>query len=412
MTTLLGVDIVGRRVLVAGGGPVAAAKARALAEDGAAVEIVAPAVCEDLASLVTAGAVRWSRREVRIDDVNEAWLVIAATGDTQVDRQLCERATAARIFSVCAGASQHGTARNPAVTDHAGLRVGVVSEDTPDPARVVRVRNALADHLRTAPLDLRAARRIPGRFGRVLLVGGGPGAEDLITIRGRQALSEADVIVTDRLGPRTLLQSLPADVEVIDVGKTPGHHHWTQDRINALLVEQAERGRVVVRLKGGDPYVFGRGGEEERYCREHGMPVEVIPGVSSVIAAPAAAGVPLTHRGTIAAVHVVHGHGPLAASAVLAVVRREATLVILMGVSKLAEHVRTLLDAHAEPTLPTALIEDATLPTQRVTRAPLDRLIETAERAGVRAPAVIVIGDVTAPELLSAVAVRGAEGAA
>jgi uroporphyrin-III C-methyltransferase/precorrin-2 dehydrogenase/sirohydrochlorin ferrochelatase len=233
----------------------------------------------------------------------------------------------------------------------------------------------------------------------VALVGGGPGALDLMTLRGRELLSRADVVVTDRLGPVDALAGLPADVEVIDVGKTPGHHQWTQSAINDVLVEQARRGRLVVRLKGGDPYLFGRGGEELAHCRAHGIPVEVVPGVSSALSAPAAAGIPLTHRGTVAATHIAHGHGPLADPAVACVVDGSATLVLLMAVSTLADHVEALLAAGADPSTPVAVVEDGTLPTQRVTRASLCDVVTTAERVGVRAPAVVVIGAVAGLEL-------------
>ncbi|PRY63192.1 uroporphyrin-III C-methyltransferase/precorrin-2 dehydrogenase/sirohydrochlorin ferrochelatase [Knoellia remsis] len=172
MTTLIGVDLVGRAVLVAGGGPVAAAKARRLVDDGAIVHVVTPVVCREMLDLCDRVAVSWSQREVALDDVTGSWFVVASTGDLAVDRALCERATSERVFSVCAGASEHGTARTPAVTEHAGLRVGVVSVGRPDPGRVVAVRNALAQHLESADIDLRPRRTAPGRRGRVVLVGG------------------------------------------------------------------------------------------------------------------------------------------------------------------------------------------------------------------------------------------------
>lgn len=401
MTTLLGVDLVGRPVLVAGGGPVAAAKAAALVADGALVHVVTPIVCEAMLELVDKASVTWSQREVALDDVDGTWFVVAATGDTSVDRGLCERATAARVFSVCAGASEHGTARNPAVTDHAGMRVGVVSTGHPDPGRVVAVRNALAVHLEGADLDLRPRRRRAKETpGRVILVGGGPGAMDLITVRGRRALAEADVVVADRLGPVELLRTLPVSVEVIDVGKTAGHHPVPQSEINQILVEQASLGRTVVRLKGGDPFVYGRGGEEVIACREAGVAVEVVPGVSSALSAPGAAGIPLTHRGTVGAAHIVHGHEPIDTHALSAAATETATLVVLMGVRLLAEHVGDLLAHGAADDLPVAIIEDATTERQRVTSAPLAQVVEAAAAAGVRAPAVIVVGRVADPAFL------------
>lgn len=405
MTTLLGLDVAGLPVLVAGGGPVAARRASALAADGAAVTVVAPRLCEDLVDLVTDGVVRWEQREVVESDVDEAWLVHAATDDPHANAELCQWATKRRVWSVNANDAAAGSARTPATSRHAGVAVGVVSDGPPDPARVTRVRDAVAVTLACDPIDLRASRVAPGAdrgVGRVVLVGGGPGAEDLVTVRGRRALSEAHVVVTDRLGPTGLLADLPADVEVIDVGKAPGMHAVPQAEINRILVEQAKRGRTVVRLKGGDPFLYGRGGEEVRACRADGIPVEVVPGVSSALSAPVAAGIPLTHRGTVTALHVAHGHGVLDPTSVACVVERTATLVLLMGVSLLADHIDQLLAAGADPATPAAVIERATLPDQRVTTCPLGSLMARCREAGVRAPAVVVLGDVASPDLLAA----------
>ena len=348
MTTLVGLDVTGRRVVVAGGGPVAARRATALARDGAVVTVVAPQLCEDLLDAVADGQVSWVDREVEESDLAQAWLVHAATDDPGVNAQVAQWATARRVWSVCASDAELGTARTPATTEHAGLLVGVVSTGQPDPQRATRVRDQLEWSLQSGDIDLRARRRTEGGAqGRVVLVGGGPGAADLMTLRARRVLSQADVVVTDRLGPTSVLADLPDDVEVVDVGKTPGLHAVTQDEINRILVDHAQRGRLVVRLKGGDPFLFGRGGEEELALAAHGIPVEVVPGVSSALSAPAAAGIPVTHRGTVAAVHVAHGHGRLDDTAVGAVVRGEATLVVLMGISLLADHVARLLSAGA-----------------------------------------------------------------
>jgi uroporphyrin-III C-methyltransferase/precorrin-2 dehydrogenase/sirohydrochlorin ferrochelatase len=401
MTTLVGLEVSGRRVLVAGGGPVAARRAARLLADGALLTVVAPHLCEDLLDLVAADRVDWRRREVEERDVDGVWLAHAATDDPGTNAQVCAWATARRVWSVCASAADRGTARTPATTDLAGVSVGVVSQGMPDPARARAVRDQLAATLRSGAVDLRA-RRARGAPGRVVLVGGGPGAPDLMTLRARRILSEADVVVTDRLGPTAVLAELPAEVEVIDVGKTPGRHAVTQAEINRILVEQAERGRLVVRLKGGDPYLFGRGGEEELALAAHGIPVEVVPGVSSALSAPAMAGIPVTHRGTAAAVHVAHGHGRLDETAVGAVTRAEATLVVLMGVSLLSEHMTRLLEAGAAPHLPVAVIEDATLSSQRVTRGTISTVTAIAARRGIRAPAVIVVGAVAAEGFLEA----------
>lgn len=397
MTTLLGLDLTGRDVLVAGGGPVAARRAADLTEAGARVTVVAPQLCEDLGDLVASAAARWVEREVREGDVEGCWLVHAATDDGATNDEVCRWATERRIWSVNAGRTTAGTARSPATTVQGGLVVGVASTGSPDPARVAAVRDQLEATLCEGRLDLRARRAGPGR---VVLVGGGPGAEDLMTVRARRALAEADVVVTDRLGPVSALARLPDTVEVIDVGKAPGRHSVPQDEINRIIVEQARRGRTVVRLKGGDPFLFGRGGEEVIACRAHGIPVEVVPGVSSAIAAPAAGGIPVTHRGTSAAVHITHGHGALAPSAVECVVQGSATLVVLMGLSTLAQHVEQLLGAGAPAETPIAIVERGTRETQRTTRADLAAIVAVAEGAGVETPAVIVIGATAAADLL------------
>jgi uroporphyrin-III C-methyltransferase/precorrin-2 dehydrogenase/sirohydrochlorin ferrochelatase len=277
------------------------------------------------------------------------------------------------------------------------MLVGVVSTGAPDPGRTQAVRDQLAAHLRDGGVDLRRHR--PGR-GRVVLVGGGPGDVGLLTIAGRRALAEADVVVTDRLGPVAVLDELAAGVEVIDVGKTPGNHPVPQHEIGRILVEQANRGRVVVRLKGGDPFVYGRGGEEVLACREAGVDVTVIPGVSSAFGAPAAAGIPLTHRGTVGAVHVMNGHDGWSSAALLGLREGSCTVVVLMGVTALPSLVRTALDDGVDPRTPVALVEEGTLPGQRVTRAALADVVEVAAAAGVRAPAVIVLGAVAAAALL------------
>lgn len=399
MTTLVGLDLAGRAVLVVGGGPVAARRVAAMLEDGAQVTVVAPQLCEDLVDRVLADEVVWHRRPAQESDLTDVWFVHAATDDPEVNAQVCQWASDRRVWSVCASSAGRGSARTPATTRHAGLTVAVTSVGDPDPARAVAVRDQLADALTTGTVDLRHRRGGQGS-GRVTLIGGGPGAVDLLTVRARRALFEADVVVTDRLGPTGILAELPADVEVIDVGKAPGRHAATQHEINAILIDQAGRGRVVARLKGGDPFLFGRGGEEHQALVAHGIPVEVVPGVTSALSAPLVAGIPVTHRGTVAAVHVTHGHRELDQSALDVVVRGHATLVVLMGIGHLGAHVGQLLAAGADPDLPVAIVENATLPTQRVTRAPLRLVVDEATARGVQAPAVVVVGAVADPALL------------
>ena len=231
-----------------------------------------------------------------------------------------------------------------------------------------------------------------------MLVGGGPGDPGLLTLRGYRALREADVVVTDRLGPTDLVGSLPDDIEVVDVGKDPRGEAASQDDINALLVARALAGDVVVRLKGGDPFVLGRGAEEVAACAAAGVEVEVVPGVSSVTAAPTLAGVPLTRRGTAQAFTVASGHVPPgdARSTVdwTALGAGNATLVLLMAVAHLRPIAAALVTGGRPPTTPAAVVENASLPHQRIVRSTLATLADDAERAAVVPPAVVVVGDV------------------
>ncbi|WEK59851.1 MAG: uroporphyrinogen-III C-methyltransferase [Candidatus Microbacterium colombiense] len=238
-------------------------------------------------------------------------------------------------------------------------------------------------------------------IGRVDLIGGGPGPADLMTMRAHRLLAQADVVVVDRLGPAEELRAgLAPHVLVIDVGKSPGHHPVPQTEINALLVSHARAGKRVVRLKGGDPFVFGRGGEEVIACEAAGVPVTVTPGVSSAIAVPQAAGIPVTHRGMATALHVVNGHSPLSASALASLVDPEVTTIVLMGVTMLPRIVAAGLAFGARADLPAAVIENGHSAQQRTIRSTLGRLAVDAAAARVTNPAVIVIGEVARDGLL------------
>jgi uroporphyrin-III C-methyltransferase/precorrin-2 dehydrogenase/sirohydrochlorin ferrochelatase len=229
-----------------------------------------------------------------------------------------------------------------------------------------------------------------GGMGTVHLVGGGPGDDDLITVRGRELLSRADVVVVDRLAPRGLLGDLGAHVLLIDVGKHPGHHPVPQHQINALLVEHARAGRRVIRLKGGDPYVFGRGGEEAEYCRDRGIEVEIVPGVSSAIAVPAAAGIPVTHRGVANGFTVITGHDEIDYVGG----GRDHTVILLMGIGGLALSASILTRGARGADCPVAIIENGFANNQRVTIGTLGDIAARAAIRGVSSPAVVVVGDV------------------
>jgi uroporphyrin-III C-methyltransferase/precorrin-2 dehydrogenase/sirohydrochlorin ferrochelatase len=276
-----------------------------------------------------------------------------------------------------------------------GVTVAVNGGD--DPRRAVALRDAIAAALDVGELPTRRIRRTGG--GSVALVGGGPGDPALITVRGRQLLADADVVVVDRLAPRELLDTLADDVEVIDCGKSPHRQNLTQDEINKVLVERASAGKRVVRLKGGDPFVFGRGGEEWLACVAAGVPVSIVPGLSSVVAGPAAAGIPLTHRGLAADFTVVSGHldpGRPADQGIdwPGLAAHAGTLVLLMAMDRLDLITAQLIEHGRSGSTPAAVVHRATLPGQRVLRAPLAEIAEIAAREGIGAPAVVVVGDV------------------
>ncbi|MBX5449610.1 uroporphyrinogen-III C-methyltransferase [Thermogemmatispora sp.] len=250
--------------------------------------------------------------------------------------------------------------------------------------------------------------------GKVYLVGAGPGAPDLITLKGLRCLRAADVVLYDRLVAPELLAEARAGAELIFAGKSPGCHQMSQVEINRLLIEHARRGALVVRLKGGDPFVFGRGGEEAEALAQAGIPFEVVPGVSAALAVPAYAGVPVTHRGLASLVTIVTGHKERGheASAVdwQALARIRGTLVILMGVRTLPQIAAELQAGGLDPATPALVVEWGTLPRQRAVQGRLAEIAERAAQAGLGAPAVVVIGEVV--RLREALAWFRAEGTA
>jgi uroporphyrin-III C-methyltransferase/precorrin-2 dehydrogenase/sirohydrochlorin ferrochelatase len=236
------------------------------------------------------------------------------------------------------------------------------------------------------------------RRGRVALVGAGPGDPELITVKGWRLLTEADVVVADRLVPGLLLDELRSDVELVDASKIPYGPSRTQEEINKILVDRALAGAFVVRLKGGDPYVFGRGGEELLACAAAGVPVTVVPGVTSAVSVPAVAGVPVTHRGVAHEFTVVSGHlapdhpSSLVSWPALAALR--GTLVILMGLKNLPAIAATLIGHGRDPDTPVAVVQEGTTTDQRSLRSTLYAVAADVTAAGIRPPAVLVIGDV------------------
>lgn len=408
MIALAGLDLTDRLVICVGAGRVAERRIERLRAAGARVRVVAPEATEGLAALAATGEIEWLARSFDAADLDDAWFCHTATGSASIDASVVDAAEARRVWCVNAGHGGKGTARLAAETTSGDVMVGVVSTAGADPRRSVAVRDAIATRLAEGALPLRRRRRTS--VGGVALVGGGPGPVDLLTVRARALLAEADVVVHDRLGPTGILAELGDDVELIDVGKRPQHHPVPQDEINAIIVDRAAKGLRVVRLKGGDPFVYGRGGEEVLACRAAGIPVEVVPGISSSIAVPSAAGIPVTHRGVAGTLHVVNGQDTPSAATLAALRDDTATVVALMGVSALPRFVAAALTAGAPDTRPVAFVENGHTPAQRTIRTTLGTAIQDAETHRLANPAVLVFGEVARADLLLPVAVGQSEG--
>jgi uroporphyrin-III C-methyltransferase/precorrin-2 dehydrogenase/sirohydrochlorin ferrochelatase len=391
----VGLRLQGRRVLVVGGGTVATRRVPALLDAGADVLLVAPEVTPALRALVDAGRVGWLPRRFQPCDVEDVWLVQAALDDAEAAAEVSAAAEAARVFCVRADDRHAATAWTPAVTRHGPVTVAVLGGG--DPRRAMAVRDGIRDRLADGSLDSGPSTAEPG----VALVGAGPGDPELITVKGRRLLAVADVVVVDRLAPGLLLDEVRPDVEVIDASKIPFGPARAQEEINRILVDRAKAGRFVVRLKGGDPYVFGRGGEELRACVSAGVPVTVVPGVTSAVAVPAAAGIPVTERGVAHEFVVVSGHLPpghpdsLVNWAALAALN--GTICVLMGMKNLPAIVAALLGGGRPAGTPAAAVQDGTTGAQRTMRAPLAELPDAVAAAGLRPPAIAVIGPVVEP---------------
>lgn len=386
----LALRLEGRRVLVAGGGTVATRRVPALLSAGADLVVVSPSLTPSLRALADAGRLGWVARRFQPSDLDDVWLVQVAVDDPAAAAEISGAAERRRVFCVRADDRHAASAWTPAVTRHGPVTVAVLGGG--DPRRAVAVRDAIAHRLADGSLTAGSG----GKGGQVALVGAGPGDPELITVKGRRLLAEADVVVVDRLAPGLLLDELRPEVELVDASKIPYGPARAQEEINRILVERALGGAAVVRLKGGDPYVFGRGGEEVRACAAAGLPVLVVPGVTSATAVPAAAGIPVTHRGVAHEVVVVSGHlapdDPASLVDWSALARLRGTLVVLMGMRHLPAIVATLL-SHGKPGhTPAAVIADGTTPAQRAVRASLADLPAKADE--LRPPAVVVIGDV------------------
>jgi uroporphyrin-III C-methyltransferase/precorrin-2 dehydrogenase/sirohydrochlorin ferrochelatase len=397
---LAGLDLAGRRVVVVGGGTVAQRRLPRLVAAGAIVEVIAPHVTPAVEAMTDAGEISWQPREYADGDVDDAWYALACTPRPEVNAAVAAEAQRRRVFCVRADAGTRGSAVTPAVGEHDGLLVGVLAGG--QPRRSAAVRDGLLDALREGRVADQPERAVNerGRLPGVALVGGGPGDPELITVRGRRLLARADIVVVDRLAPRELLDELPPHVQVVDAAKIPYGRAASQDVINSTLIEHALAGRFVVRLKGGDPYVFGRGFEELLACAAAGVPVTMVPGVTSAFAAPAVAGVPVTHRGVAHEVVVVSGHvGPDDEQSLVdwaALGRLRGTIVLLMAVERIRSFAKALVEHGRSGDTPVAVVQDGTMRTQRVLRATLGTVADAVVAEGIRPPAIVVIGPVAA----------------
>ncbi|MEN8652890.1 uroporphyrinogen-III C-methyltransferase [Streptomyces sp. 21So2-11] len=389
----VGLRLAGRRVVVVGGGQVAQRRLPALIAAGADIVLVSPSATPSVEAMAEAGEIRWERRPYADGDLAEAWYALIASTDTDANNAASAEAERTKTWCVRSDDAEAATAWTPATGRSEGVTVAVLTGR--DPRRSAAVRDAIVEGLRDGTLVAPHHRdRTPG----VALVGGGPGDPDLITVRGRRLLAEADVVIADRLGPRDLLDELPPHVEVIDAAKIPYGRFMAQEAINNALIEHARAGKAVVRLKGGDPFVFGRGMEEAQALAEAGIPCTVVPGISSSISVPGAAGIPVTHRGVAHEFTVISGHvapeDPRSLVDWKAVAGLRGTLVLLMAVERIGAIAAALTAYGRSPETPVAIIQEGTMATQRRVDATLATVAETAKTQEVRPPAVIVIGDV------------------
>jgi uroporphyrin-III C-methyltransferase / precorrin-2 dehydrogenase / sirohydrochlorin ferrochelatase len=390
-----GLRLQGRRVLVVGGGHVAQRRVPRLLSAGADVVVVSPASTPAVEGLAGSGEITWLRRPFRVEDLDEAWYVIAATDDPAVNAQVGEEAERRRIFCVRADDATRATAWTPAVGRHAGVTVAVLANR--EPRRSAGVRDAIVAGLRDGAI---AAPHDHDRSPGVVLVGGGPGDPELVTVAARRALSEADVVVADRLAPRELLDELSPDVELIDVAKLPRGRAAAQEEINRVIVERALAGKRVVRFKGGDSFVYGRGYEEALACQEAGVPWTVIPGLTSAVSVPAVAGIPVTHRGVAHDFTVISGHLPPDHPDSLvewdAVAGLRGTVVLLMAVQNLPLIAARLVKGGRSPETPVAVVSEGTMPGERTLLSTLVSVGADMAREAVRPPAIVVVGEVVA----------------
>ena len=448
-------DLRNRTVLVVGGGAVAERKVEALLQAGALPQVGSLDLNEGLRRWLEEGRIRWRVGAFREEWLDEAWLVIAATDDSAVNRKVYDAATARRILANVVDDAELCSFHSPAVVQRGLLQVAISSGGgAPMLARHVRrqletllddslgtlaelltrqrdairarfpdlsLRRRFFDRLLTGPLPRLLRQQLDATqadaylhelmekellgkegsappVGSVVLVGAGPGDPGLVTLNALRAMNEADVILHDRLVSAEVLRLARRDATRIEVGKSAGRHSMSQDQIQALMLEHARQGKRVVRLKGGDPFVFGRGGEELEFLRDHGVPFEVIPGITAAVACAAYAGIPLTHRDHAQSLRLVTAHCKDSLDTLdwSALAQEKQTLAVYMGVAGLEKVRERLLLAGVDPHLPFALVENGSRPQQRVITGTLASLPESARHHRVQSPALLILGEVAA----------------
>jgi uroporphyrin-III C-methyltransferase / precorrin-2 dehydrogenase / sirohydrochlorin ferrochelatase len=389
---LVGLRLAGKKVVVVGGGTVAQRRLPLLIANGADVHVITRSATPAVEAM---DGITLTLREFRDEDLDGTWYAIAATDDPNVNAAVVAGAERRHIFCVRADVAREGTAVTPASFEYEGLSVGVLAGG--DHRRSAAIRSAIHEALQQGVIRAEAPEVL---HGGVALVGGGPGDPELITVRGRRLLANADVVVADRLAPQELLAELPPQVEVIDAAKIPYGRAMAQDAINEVLVDRAKAGKFVVRLKGGDPFVFARGYEEVLACADAGIPVTVVPGVTSAIAVPALAGVPVTHRGITHEFVVVSGHvAPDHPESLVnwnALAALSGTIVLLMAVERIELFTKALLEGGRPADTPVLVVQHGTTAAQMTLRATLADAPDRIREEGVRPPAIIVIGSVAA----------------
>lgn len=444
------IDIGGKNGLIAGGGRIALHKLQKLLPYGAALTVVAPEVSELLEQTALKNDIRVIRRKFEPSDLTGMCFVIAASDDAGVNAEIARLCKERGILVNVVDDKNACSFLFPALVKEGSLSIGISTEGTsPEAAAALRSRIAsmipadmdtilaylgslrplakkyIRDDGRRAAFlkdmagicmdrdavfdEEETMRRLEAygtskeiKTGGVLLVGAGCGSSDLITVRGLRAIRQAQVLVYDDLIDQKLLEHASERCERIYVGKRYGRHSRTQEQIQSLLIQKAREGGLVVRLKGGDPFVFGRGMEEMMALRSAGILAAYIPGISSCVAIPALAGIPVTHRAVSRSFHVIAGHQAgqdLAMCSGIdfaALSRLEGTLVFLMGLGQLSEIAQGLIGAGKEASTPAAVVHGTFGASVETVRGRLDEIAAKAQEAGVQTPAVIVVGDVAA----------------